>query len=286
MRKQIFVVMALLVILSLACNMSSNTPSAPTVESQAVQVETSQAEVTQEVQQPDNTPVPTLEPTPLPPTEVPSQPVSIKEGLASLNSYTLTIIFNSTGPDAKDATKITMIEQHSADLDAHLTHFTTDITSKDSSEPSNGENFIYTIGNDSCSGSKEDWSWATVPANQKEMQDLVQDMISISPVIQHPTFVSAETINGIPSNHFTFTISGLGVKSGAEVTANQGNYWLALDGRYIVKYTLVLETRTGPQSEILHEEISINLTDINQPVSIAFPQSCLDAKNATPTPSD
>jgi hypothetical protein len=35
---------------------------------------------------------------------------------------------------------------------------------------------------------------------------------------------------------------------------------------------------------VLHEEISIDVDQINQPVNIAFPQSCLDASKVTPTP--
>jgi hypothetical protein len=76
----------------------------------------------------------------------------------------------------------------------------------------------------------------------------------------------------------------LGVKSGAVVKANQGDYWLAVDGQYIVKYTLILETSMSADSEVFHEEISMELNQVNQPISISFPQSCLDASKVTPTP--
>jgi hypothetical protein len=286
MKKQIVVVLAIIVILSLACNMSTNQPSSPTQDNQPAQGETNQVEPSQEAQQPGETSVPTLKPGSVKPTEIPSQPVSIKDGLASLNSYTMTISFTSAGPDPKDSIKITMVEQHSTDQDANLTHYTTNITKKDSSEPAVSENFIYSIGNDICSGSEEDWSWQTIPADQKEMLDIIKDMVNITPTIENPSFVAEETVNDIQSNHFSFKVSGLGAKSGVEVTANQGDYWLAVDGRYIVKYTLVLETRKSPDSEILHEEVSIDLTDINNPIDISFPQSCINAKNATPTPNE
>ena len=103
--------------------------------------------------------------------------------------------------------------------------------------------------------------------------------IGVTPIIEDPTFVGEEMINGVRSNHFTFRIVGLGLTSGAEVTANQGEYWLAVDGQYIVKYDLVAETRTGPDSGILRQEVSIDLSGINQPVNIAFPQGCLNAAN-------
>jgi hypothetical protein len=123
-----------------------------------------------------------------------------------------------------------------------------------------------------------------MPPNQAEMLDIIASMLGITPLIDTPTFVAQETMNDIPSNHFTFKVSGLGVSSGAQVNANQGDYWLAVDGQYIVKYILVLETSLDPQTDVLHEEISIELTQVNQPISIAFPQSCLDAALVTPEP--
>jgi acyl-CoA hydrolase len=120
------------------------------------------------------------------------------------------------------------------------------------------------------------------------LEDMQQynDMITFTPVIENPKLVAEETVNNILTDHFTFKVSGLGVKSGAEVTTNQGDYWLAKDGSYVVKYSLVTETRGGPNSEIIHLEVHIELTDINQPVTIALPAQCVKDKNAkvTPTP--
>jgi hypothetical protein len=280
MKKQIFIIMALLVVLTLACNLSTNSPASPTQsQSQPVEIVPSGESQPSGQDQPTTNPSsPQVAPT------VVSQPVSIKEGLASLNSYKLSVsLVTSSEPDPKSSTSIVIDVQHSSDQDATYTHMT-NTSQNNAEEPDVSENNIYTIGNDQCSGSKEDWDWQSIAANQKEMQDLMVDMFSITPVIENPQFVGEETINNIPSNHFTFMVSGLGVKSGAEVTANQGEYWLAIDGRYIVRYTLVTETRGGPNSQIIHLEAHIELTDINQPVSIAFPQLCIDAKNATPTP--
>jgi hypothetical protein len=283
MKYRLLGILTFLVILALACNLSSK----PTVN-QPSSNEPSSNEPVEEATQPASEILPTEAEQPSQPesTEVPSRPVGINEGLASLNSYKLTITFNSSGPDAKDSSSITMEMFRDKEIPASFTHYTTYSTSKDSEDPSQGDSSIYRIGYDQCSGSEEDWTWDTIPANQKEMQDLLQDMITFSPLIHNPEFVGEETMNGIPSNHFTFKVSGLGVKSGAEVTANQGEYWLAIDGQYIVKYSLILETRGGPNSEILHEQVLIDVTDINQPVSISFPPECINAKNATPTPEE
>ena len=119
---------------------------------------------------------------------------------------------------------------------------------------------------------------------EAEMQGLFTSMIGLTPLIEDPVFVAPETVNGIATNHFTFQVSGLGASSGAVVNINQGDYWLAIDGQYIVKYVLIVETSLAADSQIIHEEISIELTQINQPVNIAFPQGCLDASQVTPNP--
>ena len=56
---------------------------------------------------------------------------------------------------------------------------------------------------------------------------------------------------------------------------------LAVDGQYLVKYTLILQTSDPNSKNVFHEEASINLTQINQPVDIAFPAECL---KISPTP--
>ena len=61
------------------------------------------------------------------------------------------------------------------------------------------------------------------------------------------------------------------------VTANQGEYWIAVDGNYLVKYTLLVEMRSS-EDEAARLEFSAELTQVNQPIDISFPQGCLDAK--------
>jgi hypothetical protein len=57
-----------------------------------------------------------------------------------------------------------------------------------------------------------------------------------------------------------------------------GEYWVALDGQYLVKYALVLEAATGPEgdpaAEIMHGEYSFELQETNQPVNISLPPEC------------
>jgi len=211
-------------------------------------------------------------------------PVSINDGLGSLNSYVMSVQFNSSGPDPSQSSTTTMEVQRSHDNDASETHLNISSVPKGGGDPKTTEDYIYKIGNDQCSGSGSDWTWTSLTPTQAEMTGVLKSMLGLTPMIDSPSFVAQETVNDIPTNHFTFKVTGLGDTSGAVVNINQGDYWLAVDGQYIVKYTLVLETSDPNNTDVFHEEISIDLTQINQPVDIAFPQGCLKIQ-PTPTPT-
>jgi len=205
----------------------------------------------------------------------PSTPVSIRAGLASLNTYTLAIASNFSGPTKADFTKSNIEIDKSKDSDATSIHYVTSESSASDTSSSQSDSYSYTIGNAQCSGSDADgWEYSENTPQQKEMSDLFYGMMDVIPLIDSPTYVGSETMNGIETNHFTFKVSGLGLQSGAEVTANQGEYWLAKDGQYIVKYTLITETLDSTTQTAMHMEILIDLTTVNQPVSIAFPAGC------------
>lgn len=261
MKSRKIVVLSFLVILTLACSLSTITGGSSTDQA------------------PDGEPVGAGNITPNP------VPVTINNGLASLNSYDMTVLFKSIGPDPAQSSTTSIQRQRLNDTNASSTTINMNVISVDGEDPQNSNSTIYQIGNDQCSGSEADgWSWTSSTPAEAEMQGLIANMIGLTPLIDNPVFVSAETINGIPSNHFTFQVSGLGASSGAVVNINQGDYWLAIDGQYIVKYILIIETSLAADSEVLHEEISIEMNQINQPVSIAFPQGCLDASQVTPEP--
>jgi hypothetical protein len=212
------------------------------------------------------------------------QPVSLSKGLASLDSYVMIYSIITKGPDPADSTTYVIETHRSQEQDATYTHITSTTIKKGEASPTQSDTETYRIGYDQCSKSDNSWSWASMPPNQAEIMDVIMNLMEFSPNVDKATFAAKETMNDIPSKHFTFKISGLGAKSGAQVTANQGDYWLAVDGQYIVRYSLVLETVVDPASNIFHMETLIDLKNINQPVSVTFPQACMDAKLATPTP--
>jgi hypothetical protein len=259
MNKRMVIFLSLLVMVMLACNLSSS----PTAQAPG---NTPQGNGNQPVGTP------------------PANPVNISEGLASLNSYRITITIISRGPTPEDSSTTVIETQRSQEQDSRYTHITQTTVKKGAENPNVSEYELYRIGNDQCSNSSGEWSWTSMAPNQAEMMDIMMKMLDFTPVIDNPTFVGVETVNGIQANHFSFKATGLGVESGAEVTANQGDYWLAVDGQYFVKYSLVMETVMDPQTDVLHMETLLDMNNINQPVNIAFPQACLDASLVTPTP--
>jgi hypothetical protein len=255
MDKKLISIISLLVMLVMACNVSALGGASPTG-----QVPSSVA---------INTPDP--------------HPVTLNDGLASLNSYQMTITFRSVGPDPTQSSTTTIERQRSNESNASYTHFNMSVIDPGGGQPNITDSDIYQIGNDQCSGNSDGWTWTSSTPAQAEMQGLITNMIGLTPLIDNPTFVTAETINGIQSNHFEFKVAGLGATSGAVVNTNKGDYWLAIDGQYIVKYNLVVETSESAKADVLHVEISIEMKQVNQPVNIVFPQGCLDVA-ATPTP--
>ena len=257
MKSRMIILVSLLVMLMLACSFTTNTAGIPTNQGPTEDKNTA--------------------PDPV--------PVSLNDGLASLNSYDMTVMFSSFGPDPSQSSTTSIQRQRSNDTNASSTSIKLNVISAGGGDPATSDSSIYQIGNDQCSGSDTDgWSWTSSTPAEAEMQGLLAGMIGLTPLIDDPAFVAAETVNGIPTNHFTFRVSGLGASSGTVVNINQGDYWLAVDGQFIVKYILIVETSMSADTGVLHEEISIQMNQINQPVNIAFPQGCLDASQVTPTP--
>ena len=284
-KKWFLVVISILVFVSLACNLSditnSNPAQAPATGGE--QPDSSQPSTDQQAQQPQQGAAPTpqvmiVTATPEP-TAIPSKPLSIWQGLSSLNSYRLIIRSVMNGPTVSDRNQNTMLVESGSDGDSSHTRYETISSSSEEPEVSNSATDHYAIGNRTCD--VDDSSEATledVDPQAQEIMDAWFKMVDILPMTEDPVFVGAEMVNGVMTNHFTFNITGLGVESGAEVVASNGEYWLAQDGQYAVKYSVIMETRNGPAEDpnthTMHLEFYIEVTDINQPIVITMPPLC------------
>lgn len=209
-------------------------------------------------------------------------PIGMRAGLASLNSYRLNMKMVNNGPTSQDISEMYTEVQYDGSGDARYMRVENVESSAENPEVYSSVEETYQIGLQSCSLSTYDGTTDVVPS---DLTPLAHDMalattnlfdVSVSP--ENPMFAGEETTNGIPSNHFTFQVTGLGDYSGQEVTQASGDYWVAQDGQYLVKYNLVLEVRSAPESdpaaEVMYSEYTFDLLEANQPQSIAMPPGC------------
>jgi hypothetical protein len=186
-----------------------------------------------------------------------------------------------SGPSATDSSKTMTLTEYSQEGDALHIHMETVTSSADSPEPENSTTDQYLIGTQSCSvsdNSEEGGALSEISPLQDEITSALWGLTDMTVYVENPVFVGVETINGIETNHFTFQLSGLGAKSGAEATHSEGEYWLAVDGQYLVKYQALIEVRSAPEddpnAEVMRTEFKIDVTDINQPITISMPAEC------------
>jgi hypothetical protein len=214
---------------------------------------------------------------------IPSDPIGLRQGLSSLNGYRLTIKMINNGPASQDKSQVIITEESGTDGKSSHVKYETISSSADSPEEKSSINDRYTIGNHQCSFSSDNSEVAISDMDPmaKELLNTWYALIEFVPMVNEPVFIGEEDVNGIRTNHFKFKVNGLGVDSGAEVVSSDGEYWLAKDGQYIVKYFVVIETRSGPagdaNTKTMHSELHIEVTDINQNIVITLPANCEQA---------
>lgn len=206
-------------------------------------------------------------------------PVTFQEGLGSFDSYKFRIHVTVSDSKGNSTDTDTVTESSVVDGNSHTTVTATSV-SPDSSENSTSTEETYNLGNITCSYSDGEWSYSEVNSQDREVRDIFSQMVDFVPVIKNPVFVAEEDVNGVKTNHFTFILSGIGEKSGAVATVNQGDYWLAKDGNYIVKYMLNLQVQSAPsgsgEAEVSNLAISYTLYDVNVPVPLSQPAGCVN----------
>lgn len=211
--------------------------------------------------------------------EVDPNPVGLQEGLGSLDSYRVTLFIRSSDSTGALTEMTETIERSVVDKNSHTTSVSRSFDPENDTEENNSTDETYVIGNVSCSGSGEDWTYTEMTAQEKEMLDVFKGLVDVLPLIDSPQFIGEETVNNVDANHFTFQVSGIGDSSGSVAKVNSGEYWLAKDGNYIVKYHLMLEVQSAAEesqeSETSNIEAYIDLTNINVPITFTLPQYCV-----------
>lgn len=211
-------------------------------------------------------------------TAMPAQPVPLFSGLASLDSYQSTTRIYSAGPGPNTLSETISEVQFDRDAGATRNRMTGKSSDEDNPTLETQQQEQVTIDLETCSFEDGVWEYDQMDPQEKEMLSIYSNLFDLVPVISKPVFAGAETKNGVAANHFTFKVESAGAESGSVVTVNEGEYWLAADGQYLVAYSLHLELRTGPESdpgaEVNTMIIEYSLEKINQPIDIQLPAGC------------
>jgi outer membrane lipoprotein-sorting protein len=96
-----------------------------------------------------------------------------------------------------------------------------------------------------------------------ETEDLLSDIESAHRVMPD------ETVNGVACRHYKFD-----EQSTVGFSSANGEIWVAVDGNYLVKYTLEADGKNPINDEEGHVEWVYELRDINAPITIEPPAGC------------
>lgn len=206
------------------------------------------------------------------------KPVGIQDGLGSLDSYKAQLSVKMTDEKGSKYRINETAERSVIDKNAHSKTVVVTFDPEEDTEENKETMETYTVNLVTCSKSGDEWEYTEMTEQEKEMRDIFSSMLDFVPLIDDPKFVAEEEINGVKTNHFNFMVKGIGDSSGSIATVNQGDYWLAQDGNYIVRYKLLLEIRSAaegtPDAQVYNMDVSFEITDINIPVSVSLPPDC------------
>ncbi|MCB0981346.1 MAG: hypothetical protein KDB17_11915, partial [Ilumatobacter sp.] len=130
----------------------------------------------------------------------------------------------------------------------------------------------------SCSFDGEEYSSTAANPMDADFGTVLSGVFDIVIPAGNAQLVGEETVAGVAAQHYSFTIQGLAAGSGGQVEQNQGDIWVAKDGGYLLKYQVTTALRTAPQgsagAEVFRLTLTLELTSVNQPVSVQMPAAC------------
>lgn len=209
----------------------------------------------------------------------PRGPLPIQEGLGTFDNYVWRMAVNTLGPTATETSGNVVEWTFNRDPESRISRMTTTATGPDIEGVQESTTEFYAVGNETCQWDGEAWTHTVSTDQQQEVLDALQRLFDIAIVPENPIVIGSEPIAGIPATHYRFAVAGFGSESGALVTANQVDYWLADDTGAVVKYAAVLESWSGPTddpaSTVYRLEASAELISANVFVPVELSADCL-----------
>jgi hypothetical protein len=201
------------------------------------------------------------------------------QGLASLDSYGWSLNSVTVGPTAQDRSEMAGQGQVDAALGASHYSMTTTDTSADDPESSTSTTENWTSKDATCANDAGVYTKEVKNPFESDLGPVLSGLFDIVVPSGDATMVGTEDIAGISAKHYTFTIKGLGAGTGAQVDQNSGELWVAVDGGYLLKYTVNASMTSGPagaaDTQINSMTMTLELTSVNQPVDVTMPAACV-----------
>ena len=212
------------------------------------------------------------------------RPLPLREGLGTFDNYEWHMEMTTVGPTAAEQLSVASDWSFNRDPQSNFSRTTSTQAGPDFDPPETTTQDLYAVEGDTCQFDGESWTYTGATDQQQEVLDIGQQLFDFTLVPENPVEVGQETIAGVPATHYSYTVAGFGADSGALVTANQMDYWVSLDTGVLVKYSMLVESRSGPTSdpdaEVYRVEASAELMSSNVPVPIELPAACLAEKAA------
>jgi len=271
-----------------ACGGSDEAPAAPTAAAAATEGTAQQPAAPAAA---TNTPLPPTA-TPAPPTATPQpaddEAAPSEEQLAALEkleSYRLLISFSSKGTDADGKpidSSVQITTEYVKDPEARRMVMSFVDNTDPSAEQPPLESFQ--IGNDMYMFAGEDMGWMRISNEESPFADPELSMITSGNIFSNLDQLRRvrpdQKIGGIDSRHYQFdeqVLSKIFGEDVGDVTAS-GDVWIAKDGGFVTKYTLVIDVKSGngglfdPDLASGTIEMSFELQDVNSDITIELPE--------------
>ncbi|MCS6843307.1 MAG: hypothetical protein NZ528_03150 [Caldilineales bacterium] len=292
MKKLVLVALALLLVLTWAAACGGRdgeptpSPAAPASDQPA-------ARSTGAPAAPTNTPAPAAQadrPTPTPePTEEPLRAIA---NLDNLRSYRTTTRWAIKGVNAEGNPVDEGFEVVTAYVKDPRARYSL-VRNYDNTDPAAGETTteVYEIGQEAYMRRSDEAGWLRFTVEDAPTADDDLNMMASGDIFDNLDQMKRvrpdQKIAGLDSRHYQFDEKVLGRLLGegmGEVTA-KGDLWIAKDGGFITKYTLVMEVKGGSDfaSDLTEGtiEISFELQEVNGDVKVELPA---EARAATALP--
>jgi hypothetical protein len=214
--------------------------------------------------------------------EVASRPLPLREGLGTFDNYEWHMEFNTVGPTAEETMSVISDWTFNREPASSISSTRTVQTGPDFDGAEEATTDVLAVEGETCQWDGEAWTYTAATDQQQEVLDVAERLFDFTIVPDSPVEVGKESVAGIAATHFRFSVSGFGQESGALVTANDMDYWVADDTRALLKYEMVVESRSGPSSdpeaEVYRVEAVAELVSANVFVPVTLPADCLAQK--------